>query len=74
MSTNVSVRSDLRQLALDLLAGVSEDLNGRLCHLIVLHFEALQKRLVRLGRVERRGVGERQNLSARDKTMTSMRV
>lgn len=67
LKCNVSIRSDLRQLALNLLACVPEDLNGSLCHLIILHFETLQKRLVRLSGVKGCWVGERQNLRARDK-------
>lgn len=48
----VLIRSDLWQLALNLLACVSEDLNRSLCHLIILHFKTLQKRLVGLSGVE----------------------
>ena len=60
-----AVRSDVRQLRLDLVPGVPEDLDGRLGHLVVLHLEALQQGLVRLGRVEGGGVGERQHLGRR---------
>lgn len=58
----VASRSYLRQLRLDLLPGVPEDLDGGLGHLVILHLQALQQGLVRLGRVEGGGMGERQHL------------
>lgn len=58
----VGVRSNVWHLRLDLVPGVPEDLDGRLGHLVVLHLEALEQRLVGLGRVEGGRVGERQHL------------
>lgn len=56
------LRSYLLQLRLNLLPSVPEYLDGSLCHLFILHLQTLKERLVGLCRVERSGVGERQDL------------
>jgi len=58
----VNVHLDVWEALLHLAAGVLEDLQGRLGHLLIIHLEAAQQGLKRLRRVERHRVGKRQHL------------
>lgn len=61
----LNVRLDVREALLHLAACVPEDLQGRFGHLLVVHFQAAEQRLKRLGRVEGHGVGEGEHLHGR---------
>lgn len=52
----------MREALLQFPAGVFKDLQRRLCHLLVVHLQAAEQRLERLGRVEGHRVGKGQNL------------
>lgn len=61
-----NVRLDVREALLHLAARVPEDLQCGLGHLLVVHLQAAEQRLERLGRVEGHGVREGENLRGRE--------
>lgn len=61
-----NVRLDVREALLHLAARVPEDLQRRLGHLLVIHLQAAEQRLERLGRVEGHRVREGEHLRGRE--------